>query len=63
MTGVDIAPNLIKQARENAEREGLRIQFDEGDAEALPYEDASFDAVVTMFGQCLLLVRNWWPRN
>jgi SAM-dependent methyltransferase len=50
VTGVDIAPNLIKQARENAEREGLKIQFDEGDAEALPYEDASFDAVVTMFG-------------
>ena len=50
VTGVDIAPNLIKQARENAEREGLKIQFDEGDAEALPYENASFDAVVTMFG-------------
>jgi SAM-dependent methyltransferase len=50
VTGVDIAPNLIKQARENAARDGLRIQFDEGDAEALPYEDASFDAVVTMFG-------------
>ena len=50
VTGVDIAPNLVKQARENAERAGLRIQFDEGDAEALPYVDASFDAVVTMFG-------------
>jgi ubiquinone/menaquinone biosynthesis C-methylase UbiE len=50
VTGVDIAPNLIQQARENAEREGLKIHFDEGDAEALPYEDASFDAVVTMFG-------------
>ena len=50
VTGVDIAPNLIQQARDNAEREGLKIQFDEGDAEALPYEDASFDAVVTMFG-------------
>jgi len=50
VTGVDIAPNLIEQARENAERKGLKIQFDEGDAEALPYEDASFDAVVTMFG-------------
>ena len=50
VTGVDIAPNLIKQARENADRESLKIQFDEGDAEALPYEDASFDAVVTMFG-------------
>ena len=50
VTGVDIAPNLVEQARANAEREGLKAQFDEGDAEALPYEDASFDAVVTMFG-------------
>jgi ubiquinone/menaquinone biosynthesis C-methylase UbiE len=50
VTGVDIAPNLIQQARENAEREGLKIQFDEGDAEALPYDDATFDVVVTMFG-------------
>jgi ubiquinone/menaquinone biosynthesis C-methylase UbiE len=50
VTGVDIAPNLVEQARENAKREGLIAQFDEGDAEALPYGDASFDAVVTMFG-------------
>ncbi len=50
VTGVDIAPNLIEQARENAKREGLNIQFDEGDAEALPYDDDDFDAVVTMFG-------------
>ena len=50
VTGVDIAPNLVEQARENAKREGLDIKFDEGDAEALPYDDASFDAVVTMFG-------------
>jgi hypothetical protein len=45
-----IAPNLLKQASENAEREGLPIQFDEGDAEALPYTDASFDAVVNVRG-------------
>jgi SAM-dependent methyltransferase len=50
VTGVDIAPNLIEQARENAKREGLTVQFDEGDAENLPYDDASFDAVITMFG-------------
>jgi len=50
VTGVDIAPNLIEQARENAKREGLAVQFDEGDAEKMSYEDASFDAVVTMFG-------------
>lgn len=50
VTGVDIAPNLVEQARENAKREGLTAQFDEGDAENLPYADASFDAVITMFG-------------
>ena len=50
VTGVDIAPNLIEQARQNAAREDLKIQFDEGDAENLPYENAGFDAVVTMFG-------------
>src|ERR1043166_9266714 len=50
VTGVDIAPNSIEQARANAKGAGLNVQFDEGDAEALPYEPASFDAVVTMFG-------------
>lgn len=50
VTGIDIAPNLIETARKRALREGLKIDFDEGDAEQLPYEDASFDMVVTMFG-------------
>src|SRR3954452_8815946 len=50
VTGVDIAPNLVEQARQNAQAAGLNAKFDEGDAEALPYADASFDAVVTMFG-------------
>jgi SAM-dependent methyltransferase len=50
VTGVDIAPNLVEQARENARGEGLNVQFDEGDAEALSYNDASFDVVATMFG-------------
>ncbi|MEP6902092.1 MAG: class I SAM-dependent methyltransferase [Actinomycetota bacterium] len=50
VTGLDIAPNLIEQARKWATSEGLEIQFDEGDAENLPYPDASFDVVMTMFG-------------
>jgi len=50
VTGVDIATNLVEQARERAKSEGLKIQFDEGDAEQLPYDDASFDSVITMFG-------------
>jgi SAM-dependent methyltransferase len=50
VTGVDIATNLLEQARARAESEGLTIQFDEGDAENLPYTDAAFDVVVSMFG-------------
>src|ERR1044071_8274994 len=37
VTGVDIAPNLIEQARERAAAEGITAKFDVGDAEALPY--------------------------
>jgi SAM-dependent methyltransferase len=50
VTGVDIATNLLEQARSRAAAEGLPARFDEGDAEKLPYPDASFDAVITMFG-------------
>ena len=50
VTGADIATNLLEQARTRAAKEGLEMQFDEGDAESLPYPDASFDAVISMFG-------------
>jgi SAM-dependent methyltransferase len=48
--GVDIASNLVAQARERARHEELNIDYVEGDAEAMPYPDASFDVVVSMFG-------------
>jgi ubiquinone/menaquinone biosynthesis C-methylase UbiE len=50
VTGIDIATNLLAQARERAAAEGLTVQFDEGDAEQMPYADGAFDATVTMFG-------------
>ena len=50
VTGVDIAPNLLATARARALAKFPSIQFDEGDAEAMSYADASFDEVVTMFG-------------
>ena len=50
VTGVDIAPNLLEQARQRAQSEGLQIEFIEGDAEQLPQGDASFDVVISMFG-------------
>jgi SAM-dependent methyltransferase len=48
VTGLDLAANLVQQARTKAAEEGLRIQVDEGDAENLPYPDASFDVVLSL---------------
>lgn len=50
VTGVDIATNLIEQARARAGAENLDARFEEGDAEMLPYEDGSFDIVVSLIG-------------
>lgn len=50
VTGIDIARNLIAQARNSAIDHDVKIQFDEGDAEALPYADNSFDIVISMIG-------------
>jgi SAM-dependent methyltransferase len=48
--GVDIAPNLLEQARKRAANEALDVHFEKGDAESLPYGDGRFDVVMTMFG-------------
>jgi SAM-dependent methyltransferase len=50
VTGVDIAPYLIEQAIERAADAKVSAEFDVGDVEDLPYEDVSFDIVMTMFG-------------
>lgn len=50
VTGVDIATNLVEQARARAQAEGVEARFDEGDAEMLPYEGDSFDLVVSLIG-------------
>jgi ubiquinone/menaquinone biosynthesis C-methylase UbiE len=50
VTGVDYAPNLLADGRRRADAEGLAVDFREGDAEVLPFPDASFDAVLSTFG-------------
>ena len=50
VTGVDIATNLILAARGRAAAAGLDVGFDEGDAEELPYPDANFDVVASLYG-------------
>jgi SAM-dependent methyltransferase len=50
VTGIDIAAPLVAQLARRAAVEGLAVDAREGDAEALPFGDASFDTVVSMFG-------------
>ena len=51
VTGLDLTPELLEQAKEDAAIAGQTdIVFQEGDAEALPYADNSFDLVVSQFG-------------
>src|SRR5262245_19836103 len=50
VTAVDIATNLIETGRAAAAKEGPAVKFEEGDAEALAFPDASFDRVISLFG-------------
>ncbi len=50
VVGVDYAPSLLERARERAAAERLAAEFEEGDAEALPFPDDSFDCVLSAFG-------------
>jgi SAM-dependent methyltransferase len=47
---VDFATNLLEQARQRAASERLEVNFEEGDAERLPFAEAQFDIVMSMFG-------------
>jgi len=49
-SGLDLAPALIEHAKQNAALADVEIDFREGDAEAMPYDNASFDVVLSQFG-------------
>jgi SAM-dependent methyltransferase len=48
--GIDLTPELLERARQNARTAGLTIDFQEGDAESLPFGDGEFDVVLSQFG-------------
>lgn len=50
VSGIDICPALIARAKENAVIADHDIDFQEGDVEALPFPDSTFDAVLSQFG-------------
>ena len=50
VVGVDLGADLIASARARAEAEGLDVEYRVGDAEALPFADGAFDAVISTCG-------------
>ncbi len=50
VTGLDLVPELLEAGREKARAAGLEIEWVEGDAEELPFEDGAFDRVFSTFG-------------
>jgi len=50
VTGLDFTPPLLERAREHADLAGVAVDFREGDAEHLPFDDEAFDVVLSQFG-------------
>ena len=50
VTGLDLTPQLLEQARENARIAAVEIDWREGDVEQLPFADSNFDVVTSQFG-------------
>ena len=50
VTGLDITPELLEAGRAQAKEAGLEIEWVEGDAEDLPFDDESFDVVLSAIG-------------
>ena len=50
VTSTDYVPELLAKGRARAEAEGLQVQFQTADAEALPFAAASFDVVLSTYG-------------
>jgi SAM-dependent methyltransferase len=50
VTASDLTPELLEAGRQRADAEGVELEWVEGDAEALPFEDGSFDVVLSAIG-------------
>ncbi|HET9242984.1 MAG TPA: class I SAM-dependent methyltransferase [Gaiella sp.] len=55
VVGIDYVPTLLERGRKRAAVEGLDVTFMDGDAEAMPFPDRSFDAVTSVFGAMFAL--------
>ena len=63
VTGLDFSPDLLEIARERSADAMVEIEWVEGDAQELPFEDASFDRVVSVFGHMFAPTTSGPPRR
>jgi ubiquinone/menaquinone biosynthesis C-methylase UbiE len=54
LTGIDLSEQMLDIARDRARELGRTVELRQGDANALPFDDASFDTVVCTFGLCAI---------
>jgi ubiquinone/menaquinone biosynthesis C-methylase UbiE len=54
LSGVELSPAMLALARQRATEHGLDVDLREGDAQALPFEDASFDTTVCTLSLCTI---------
>lgn len=52
LTGIDLSPEMLALARDRARSLGREVELREADAQALPFEDSSFDTVVCTYSLC-----------
>ena len=50
VTSTDYVPSLLEAGKRRVDSEGWKVEFQEADAENLPFGDASFDAVISTVG-------------
>jgi SAM-dependent methyltransferase len=50
VVGLDVTPELLERAERHAAEAGVEVEWVEGDAQDLPFDDASFDRVISTFG-------------
>src|SRR5436190_3727081 len=50
VSGLDLTPELLERARENARIAGVDIEWHQGDVEQLPFADRTYDMVLSQFG-------------
>ncbi|OZM76372.1 class I SAM-dependent methyltransferase [Pseudonocardia sp. MH-G8] len=58
-TGIDLSPAMLELARRRAAELGWGVNLRVGDAEALEFDDASFDTVVCTFSLCAIPDHRW----